>query len=114
MPTQEEILEIERKFWTGGPEVYRDHAHDECTVVFSQMAQTMAREEVAGTAQSGRWCNVEIDPKVFRQLSAISLLVVYECHAVRRDGRVQHVYASSLYVSRDDGWKLTFHQQTEI
>jgi hypothetical protein len=114
MPTQEEILEIERKFWTGGPEVYRDHADDECTVVFSQMAQSMAREEIAGTAQCGRWRNVEIVPKIFRRVSASSLLVVYECDAVRRDGRVHHVYASSLYVSRDDGWKLTFHQQTEI
>jgi hypothetical protein len=114
MQTQEEILEIERKFWTGGPEVYRDHAHDECTVVFSQMAQTMAREEVARTAQSGRWCNVEIVPKIFRRLSAISLLVVYECDAVRRDGRVQHVYATSLYIACGNGWKLAFHQQTEI
>jgi hypothetical protein len=39
-------------------------------------------------------------------------VVTYEVSAQRDGGPPYSALLSSLYVRRDDGWKLTFHQQT--
>jgi hypothetical protein len=114
MADQNEILEIERQFWTEGPKVYHAHADETCTVVFAQMAQTMKRDAIAATAEAGRWRDVSLVSKEFRELSRDAVLFVYECKATRKDGASHYAYASSVYVKRSGGWKLAFHQQTEI
>lgn len=107
-------MSLEKKFWTGGPDVYRDHADETCLVVFAQMAGAMPREEIAKTAEAGRWSQVAMEPKGFVQISDDAAALAYECRAVRKDGKRHHAQVGSTYVRRDDGWKLAFHQQTEI
>ena len=41
-------------------------------------------------------------------------VVAYDCTARRKDGAPYHALISSGYVKREGGWKLAFHQQTEI
>jgi hypothetical protein len=55
----EELLAIEKHFWTGGPEAYRWHADERCLIAFAEMAGVMSNEDIAKSAEKGRW-------KIFR------------------------------------------------
>jgi len=111
---EESLLAIETELWTGGPEAYRKHADDECLVVFAEMAKTMSREDIAKTAEKGRWKNVKMTEKGLSKLSDESVVISYECTATRKDGEPHHAFVSSGYARRPGGWKLAFHQQTKI
>jgi hypothetical protein len=114
MSLQQDLLGIERELWTGGPEAYQAHTDDECLVVFAEQAGTMARDDIAKTAEEGRWRDVELKAKGVAELDDSSAVVTYECTAKRRDGAPYHAFVSSGYVKRADGWKLAFHQQTPL
>jgi hypothetical protein len=114
MALQEELLRIEKNFWTGGPEAYRDHCNKTCLVVFSDTAGVMKREDIAKTAEIGRWEDVSFKPKGIEELSDTSAVVCYDCTARMKDGKPYHAVVSSGYVKTADGWKLTFHQQTPL
>ena len=114
MSLQQDLMTIERSFWTGGPEAYEDHTDEQCLVVFTDMAGVMSRDDIAKTAEKGRWKDVEFTPKGMAELADTSAVVTYECSARRKDGQPFHALVSSGYVKRPDGWKLAFHQQTPI
>lgn len=114
MSLEEDLLAIETELWTGGPEAYGKHADDECLVVFAEMAGKMSREEIAKTAEKGRWKNVKMIEKGLSKLSDESVVITYECTATRQDGHPHHAFVSSGYVHRPGGWKIAFHQQTAV
>lgn len=114
MSLEEELLAIETELWTGGPEAYRKHTDEKCLVVFSQMAGQMSREDVAKTAEKGRWKDVKMREKGLAKLSDDSVVISYECDADRKDGEHHHAFVSSGYTRRQGGWKLAFHQQTAL
>jgi hypothetical protein len=114
MSLETDLLAIDEQFWTGGPEAYEQHCDEACLVVFAQMAAVMPREEIAKTAEKGRWTNVKLAPKGFVQLSETSAVIAYDCTARRKDGQAHHALVSSTYVRRPAGWKLAAHQQTEV
>jgi hypothetical protein len=55
MSLEQELLAIEEKLWTGGPEAYRQHADDQCLVVFAEMAGVMSKADIVKSAEKGRW-----------------------------------------------------------
>ncbi len=114
MALQADLMIIEKTFWTGGPEAYLDHCDTDCLVVFTDTAGVMKREEVARSAEAGRWREVAMTPKGFESLSPTSAVVCYDCTAKGRDGASYHAVISSAYIKRADGWKLAFHQQTPL
>jgi hypothetical protein len=114
MSLQQDLMSIERTFWTGGPEAYEEHADEECLVVFAETARVMSRCQIANTAEPGRWKDVALDPKGVAELADTSAVITYECSARREDGRAYHALVSSAYVKRQDGWKLAFQQQTRM
>jgi hypothetical protein len=114
MSLEENLLAIETELWTGGPEAYRKHTDDKCLVVFAEMAKSMSREDIAKTAEKGRWKNVKMTEKGLSKLSEESVVISYECTATRKDGQPHHAFVSSGYAHRPGGWKLAFHQQTKI
>jgi hypothetical protein len=114
MSLEEDLLAIETKLWTGGPEAFRQHTAEECLVVFAQMAGVMSRDDVAKTAEKGRWKDVKLQKKGLTHLSDSSVVLTYECTAERKDGQAHHAFVSSGYSHRPDGWKLAFHQQTAL
>ncbi len=114
MSLEENLLAIETELWIGGPEAFRKHTDDKCLVVFAEMATTMSREDVAKTAEKGRWNNVKMTEKGLSKLTDDSVVISYECTATRKDGQRHHAFVSSGYAHRPDGWKLAFHQQTKI
>lgn len=114
MSLQQDLMTIERTFWTGGPEAYEDHADDKCLVVLADSAAMMSRDQIAKTAEQGRWTDIALQPKGVAELDDSSAVITYECNAKRNDGRRYHALVSSGYVRRRDGWKLAFHQQTRM
>ena len=114
MSLERDLLVIEEKFWTGGPEIYQQYADDQCLVVFSEMAGTMSKADIAKTAEKGRWSDVSPKLKGLAKLSDTSVVISYECTAKRKDGTPYHALVSSGYRKRVDGWKLAFHQQTPV
>jgi hypothetical protein len=114
MSLENDLLAIENNFWTGGPEAYRRHTDEKCLVAFSEMAGVMVRDDIAKSAEEGRWKDVVLDLKGLAELSATSAVITYECAAKRKDGQPYRALVSSGYVKRPDGWKLAFHQQTML
>jgi hypothetical protein len=114
MSLEEDLLAIETELWNGGPEAYRKHADDKCMVVFAEMAKMMSRDDIAKTAEKGRWKDVKMQEKGMSQLSDDSVVISYEATAIRKDGQAHHAFVSSGYARRPGGWKLAFHQQTKI
>ena len=114
MSLEEDLLAIETRLWTGGPEAYLRHADDKCMVVFANMAEEMSREDIARTARKGHWKDVKMHTKGLARLSDSSVVISYEAEADRMDGEHYHAFVSSGYARRPDGWKLAFHQQTAL
>ena len=111
---EEELLAIETELWTGGPEAFRKHTDEKCLVVFAEMAKPMSRDDIAKTAEKGRWKDVKMTEKGLARLSDSSVVIAYECTATRKDGEPHHAYVSSGYARHGGGWKLAFHQQTKL
>ena len=51
MSLEHELLELEKRFWTGDTEFYRRHLNDECLVAFTQMAGVMSKDAIAATVR---------------------------------------------------------------
>jgi hypothetical protein len=114
MALEQDLLTIEKTLWTGGPEAYQAATDDQCLVVFADMAGVMSRDDIAKSAEKGRWTDPVLTPKGFVALSDTSAVVTYDCTAKRKDGEAYHAVISSGYVRRPGGWKLAFHQQTPL
>jgi hypothetical protein len=112
MPLEQELLAIEKELWTGGPETYRRHTDDQCLVVFAEMAGIMSKDDIARSAEQGRWRDVACTPKGLVELAGDTAIIAYECTATRKDGHRHRALVSSAYRRRAGGWKLAFHQQT--
>jgi hypothetical protein len=110
----EQLLAIEKHFWTGGAEAYRRHADERCLIAFAEMAGVMSNEDIAKSAEKGRWKDVEMEQKGLVQLSDTAAVITYDCSAKRKDGQPYRALVSSGYVKRAEGWKLAFHQQTPL
>ncbi len=114
MELQDELLAIEEELWTGGAGPYREHLDDECLVAFTEMAGVSTREQIAGTVEGDeRWRDLEIEVRGLHRPTDGVVMLTYRADAVRGDERYRAL-VSSGYVHRDDGWKMTFHQQTPL
>jgi ketosteroid isomerase-like protein len=109
----DEIERLEREFWLGGPQVYRRSLTEDCIVIVPPPSGELRGREAIIRSLEGvpRWAEVEFTPEpVWRTGDAI--LVAYRARARRAGAAPYETWASSLYVEGEDGWKLSFHQQT--
>jgi ketosteroid isomerase-like protein len=113
MSLQNELLDLEKRFWTGDAEFYRRHVADECLVAFTQMAGVMGKDAIASTVKDGqRWRDLNIDEDGFLPLGDTAAIVTYHAKATRATGEPYEAVVSSGYVKHGGEWKLAFHQQT--
>ena len=113
------LIDIERRLWSNDAAFYRDNLTEDCLLVFAETG--VITREIAVNAirkeneQGRRWAEVNFDE--IRQLGltdAVSLL------NYRVNARWEHeessvtLLASSIYVRRDEVWKLALHQQTPV
>lgn len=112
----DELLALERAFWTGDRRFFEENTDVECLVAFSsEMAGVMENKELAATVQDrSRWKRLDLDLKGTIRPSRDIFLLTYEAKATRADGDEYHALVSSGYVRRAGGWKMMFHQQTPL
>jgi len=112
---QEQLLDLDRRLWSGGPDEYRAILDDDCLVAFGQTAGVSDREAVARTVETPqRWHDVELEPEGVVQPTAGVAILTYRASATRGKDEHYRALVSSGYVKRGDGWKLMFHQQTPL
>ncbi|MBX3579827.1 MAG: hypothetical protein KF723_21710 [Rhizobiaceae bacterium] len=115
MPKRDEILALERGFWTGNSQFFKDNADSACLVAFPDMAGVMDRKDLAATATNPhRWSDLEIELKGFFEPQDGVVFMAYEASATRDNGEPYKALVSSGYLRRADGWKLAFHSQTPL
>jgi len=71
----EKLLAVEKHFWTGGPEAYHQHADDRCLIAFAEMAGVMSNEDIAKSAEKGRWKDVSMEQKGIARLSDTAAVI---------------------------------------
>ncbi len=112
---EEDLLSLEKKFWSGDEKFYRAHADSSCLVAFTEMAGLMSNPDLAATAKDGnRWRKLDMDMKGLVRPSDDVAILTYEATAERAEGQAHHALVSTGYVKRDDGWKMMFHSQTPL
>jgi len=115
MPLEQDLVRLERGFWTEGGEYYREHVDDECLLAFTEMAGLHSNDEIAGmNPGAGNWKDVHLDAKGLVELSGEAALLTYEVEAKRKDGEPYRALVSTGYVKRGGEWKMAFHQQTPL
>ncbi len=112
---KEELLELEKGFWTGDAGFYAANADAECLVAFPGMAQTMSNAELSKTAaKPNRWRDLEIEIKGMVEPGSDIVMLTYEAHATRENGDPYAALVSTGYVHRVNGWKMMFHSQAPL
>lgn len=115
MANKDELLDLERGFWTGDAAYFKANADTECLVAFPQMAQTMSNADLAETATDpNRWHDLDIDLKGIIEPGSDIVVLTYEAHATRENGEPYAALVSTGYVHRVNGWKMMFHAQTPL
>jgi hypothetical protein len=115
MSVEDDLLAIERQFWTGDAEFYRRNLDDECLLAFTEMAGVKSKDDIAGMIADDkeRWRDLRIAKKGFMDLPGMAMLS-YEAQARKGSGPLYKALATSGYVKRGNAWKMAFHQQTPL
>lgn len=115
MALKDELLELDRGFWTGGEDHFLAHVDTRCALVFAQMQGDYSREEVAASARDpDRWRDLRISAAFLVEPSADIAFLSYDASVVRKDGAPYRALIGSSYIRRDKGWKLFAHQHTPV
>lgn len=115
LASKDELLALEKGFWTGDEAFFKANADTECLVAFPEMAQAMSNADLAATAKKpNRWKNLEIEPKGFVEPGSDIVMLTYEARATRPNGEPYAALVSTGYVRRADGWKMMFHSQAPL
>lgn len=115
MALRDELLALEKGFWTGSAEFYRDNLDDHCLTAFAEMAGVFDKDDIARTVgESQRWRDVDLAPKGLVEPAEDFVVLTYQASATRGDGQRYQALVSSGYVKRNGGWKMAFHQQTPL
>ncbi|MER9264456.1 MULTISPECIES: hypothetical protein [unclassified Mesorhizobium] len=115
MANKNELLDIERGFWSGDADYFKANADTECLVAFPQMARVMSNTDLAETATDpNRWRDLDIDLKGIIEPGSDIVMLTYEARATRQNGEAYAALVSTGYVHRVNGWKMMFHAQTPL
>lgn len=113
---EDELLALERRFWTGGAAFYREHLADDVVMVFPGPGGTLTRTEIVASIETApRWDDVAIDGVRSAALTGDVALLTYLATGTRGGASEPYVArASSVYVRERGAWRLAFHQQTPV
>jgi hypothetical protein len=116
---QDELVSLEKAGWralsTSGEAAVEFYGRvlDHTAVMLFPGGLVIEDRDAILEAMSGQpWSSYRLeDPKAFRPTPETGV-VFYGVVAERGEAPAYSALASSAYVRRDDGWKLTFHQHT--
>lgn len=112
---KQELLDLERGFWTGDSAYYEANADRECLVAFPGMAKALTNAELAKTvSKPNRWRDLDISLMGMVEPGSDIVMLTYQARAIRDNGEHYAALVSTGYVHRADGWKMMFHAQTPL
>ena len=115
MSSREDLYEIERNFWTGDAQYYRQNLAEKCMIVFAEMSGLKSREEVASMiTEPQRWQDLKLNDKNAVNFGDDAVLLSYRANAKRANGEPYEALVSSIYVNENGRWRMAFHQQTPL
>jgi hypothetical protein len=115
MTAKDDLLALERGFWTGDAAFYRQNLDAVCVTAFTEMPGAFKKDEIAGMIKdSGRWRDLDIEVKAFLEPLPGLALLTYQVRATRKSGEPYAAVVSSGYVKRDGAWKMVLHHQTPL
>ena len=117
MAVRDDLLALEKRFWTDDAEFYRNTLDEKCLVAFTDMAGVMAKNDIADMVKKDppKWRDFVLEPKGFVEPTDNMALLSYHAKGKRgTTGEIYEAIVSSAYVKRDGRWKLTFHQHTPL
>ena len=119
MTLADELLAVERNLWKNDPDLYRDALTENVMLVFPEtgvigreFAVDAIRKEVA---ENRVWADVTFSDVRAEPISADVAALTYKVDArwnYEKEGTSS--IASSIYVKRNNAWKLALHQQGQI
>lgn len=110
----DEILRLERAFWTADVHFYQLHLSDDALLVFPEPVGVMNKVQTLESILDGpRWRDVEFENVRTVEPIQSTVILTYKARAHRGLGEPEHVtLATSAYTNKDGTWRLTFHQQS--
>lgn len=119
MEPTEDLINLEERGWqalsTGGEaatDFYRQVLDRDVTMLFPGGMVLTDRDTILESMGGQPWATFRFDdPRVSRPTDDTGL-VTYGVVAHREGAPEYSALISSMYVRRDNGWKLTFHQHT--
>ena len=111
--TDEEAWAMERAFWTGGAERYREAIDPACVMAFPAPAGIIAGPEIVRSlADAPRWSSVSmVETRVARPADDL-LVLAYRAEGRRERAAPYVAYCTSTYRRSGGRWRLIQHQQT--
>lgn len=109
--TDSEMLELERRFWMGDADVYRDLLTADCRMALPGMGLVDRQAAIDGIATGPRWDEVEFTQVQLQRLGDDCIVVSYRASA-RRAASPYEAVIVSVFALQDGQWKLAYHQQT--
>jgi hypothetical protein len=116
MAIHADLLDLEKQFWNGDAEFYRNNLDDKCLVAFKDMAGVMRKNDIAEMVNKDppRWSDLEFEDKGFVEPTDGVVVFSYQASGKRGSGEKYEAIVSSGYVRRNGFWKMAFHQQTPL
>src|SRR5262245_15332936 len=107
MALDQELLSLEKQFWTQGKDFYRKKLDERCLVAFTEMAGVMSKEQVVSTIDDQkRFRDIDIEQKGLLQPDDDVAVLTYRVKAQRPDGERYQAVVSSGYARRNGEWKM--------
>jgi hypothetical protein len=119
MDFDKQLIDIERKLWTNDAVFYRNSLTEDALLVFPETG-VITRDAAVDAiltenADGRRWAEVEFyDVRSLRLADDVALLTYRVAARWEHDQSKNLALASSVYVKRDEVWKLAFHHQTPV
>lgn len=117
MSDEAALLDLEEAGWQAlstpdaGPEFYGRILDDTVVMLFPGGLRLDDRDAILGSMAGRPWTSYRLESPQAVLPTPDTGLVVYGVTA-RRDDDAYSALVSSLYVRRDDGWRMVLHQQT--
>jgi len=109
--TDSEMLELERRLWSGDADFYHRLLTVDCRMALPGMGLIDRQSAIEGIASGRRWDAVEFTEVQFQRFGNACILLSYRASARRGESEYGAVIAS-VYAPEDGAWKLAYHQQS--
>lgn len=109
--SKEELLKIEKGFWSEGSDYYQKHISENAIFVFPGMR--LGKEDgVSSADKAPRWDKIEFSNEDLFELSGNIVILTYHAKGQREgtDGYAGNI--ATIYRLENDEPKMVFHQHT--